>query len=712
MLSLSPDGRYLLLPALDHRAFARVPARDAGRGAASAAACGAPTAADDFWSWRGAMYRAARARSRVDRARQPRRVPRAPRRPACAPSASSTTSTTSPTARRTTSAPSMSDAVVARRAKPRASASRSSASRITAPARVAPRSRSSAGSATPTVDDVLRDVDALRAKYKDDPDVRVGLAPHSVRAVPPQWIAELGAYAARHALPFHMHVAEQPPRDRRVRRRDGQAARRAARRPRRALESRSSRCMPRTSRRTRRSCSAPRERSRASARRPRRDLGDGLPDLGALRAAGARLCTGHRQPRHHRPDRRSARARDARAPAHRHSASRSSRRRAGTPAEELWRAGSIEGALACGFADAGGTLRIRRDHPGARARPAKRPSSTRSSSEAAARWSRASSKAEPQRIAHAGVVLLEREEIELAETFATPAFDVAQDGAMHGELEADLVLERRVQAAVLEREGEREVGRRSRARAACRVCRRSSGVAKAPVVNASRSTSRASPRALAERQHAGERDEVMRADAVEHDLERLALADAAGMDQLLAEHREIGRTRSTDGDRSAHERDAARRCRAGRTEPLTGASTKRAPCFSARWPAATAALRPMVDMSTSTGRGLRCSRANVGEHAVASFEDRGERLGVAEHRDDDVGAVARSRAGVGQAVAPSFASAFSGPRVRLYTRTAKPASTRRAAMGRPMPPSPTNATVCFARASGRRRRHAGRDRDA
>lgn len=31
------------------------------------------------------------------------------------------------------------------------------------------------------------------------------------------------------------------------------------------------------------------------------------------------------------------------------------------PAEDLWRAGSIEGAVACGFDDAGRTLPIRRD---------------------------------------------------------------------------------------------------------------------------------------------------------------------------------------------------------------------------------------------------------------------------------------------------------------------------------------------------------------
>jgi hypothetical protein len=38
--------------------------------------------------------------------------------------------------------------------------------------------------------------------------VRVGVAPHSVRAVPAPWITALHAYARAHALPFHMHVAE------------------------------------------------------------------------------------------------------------------------------------------------------------------------------------------------------------------------------------------------------------------------------------------------------------------------------------------------------------------------------------------------------------------------------------------------------------------------------------------------------------------------
>ena len=40
--------------------------------------------------------------------------------------------------------------------------------------------------------------------------MRVGLAPHSVRACPRDWLEELGAYAARESLPLHVHADEQP----------------------------------------------------------------------------------------------------------------------------------------------------------------------------------------------------------------------------------------------------------------------------------------------------------------------------------------------------------------------------------------------------------------------------------------------------------------------------------------------------------------------
>ena len=40
--------------------------------------------------------------------------------------------------------------------------------------------------------------------------VRVGCAPHSVRACPPDWLEEIGAYAERERLPLHVHADEQP----------------------------------------------------------------------------------------------------------------------------------------------------------------------------------------------------------------------------------------------------------------------------------------------------------------------------------------------------------------------------------------------------------------------------------------------------------------------------------------------------------------------
>lgn len=52
----------------------------------------------------------------------------------------------------------------------------------------------------------LSAVDALSGSYVGDPFVKVGLAPHSVRAVPREW---LQAVAGRDEV-VHMHVAEQP----------------------------------------------------------------------------------------------------------------------------------------------------------------------------------------------------------------------------------------------------------------------------------------------------------------------------------------------------------------------------------------------------------------------------------------------------------------------------------------------------------------------
>jgi formimidoylglutamate deiminase len=40
--------------------------------------------------------------------------------------------------------------------------------------------------------------------------IHVGVAPHSVRACPREWLEELGRYASDHELPLHVHADEQP----------------------------------------------------------------------------------------------------------------------------------------------------------------------------------------------------------------------------------------------------------------------------------------------------------------------------------------------------------------------------------------------------------------------------------------------------------------------------------------------------------------------
>jgi formimidoylglutamate deiminase len=51
----------------------------------------------------------------------------------------------------------------------------------------------------------LRQVEQLRAR-----GLAVGLAPHSVRACPADWLEEIGRYAVAEGLPLHVHADEQP----------------------------------------------------------------------------------------------------------------------------------------------------------------------------------------------------------------------------------------------------------------------------------------------------------------------------------------------------------------------------------------------------------------------------------------------------------------------------------------------------------------------
>jgi formimidoylglutamate deiminase len=56
-----------------------------------------------------------------------------------------------------------------------------------------------------SVAEYLRELEALRSE-----GIRVGLAPHSVRACPSDALLELGRYALEHDLPLHVHADEQP----------------------------------------------------------------------------------------------------------------------------------------------------------------------------------------------------------------------------------------------------------------------------------------------------------------------------------------------------------------------------------------------------------------------------------------------------------------------------------------------------------------------
>jgi formiminoglutamate deiminase len=199
----------------------------------------------------------------------------------------------------------------------------------------------------PDVEWMLRDVDALRARYADDPRVRVGLAPHSVRAVSKEWILACAEHSATHRLPLHMHVSEV----------QGEVDECIAEHGARPLELIAS-CGALSERFVAvhgTNLSASESKLLGDARgfvcacpTTERDLGDGLAEIATLRDAGVRLCLGidshivtdamedlraletHERLRLRR--RVTFEPRDAR-----------------TPAEQLVREGSAHGALAIGF---------------------------------------------------------------------------------------------------------------------------------------------------------------------------------------------------------------------------------------------------------------------------------------------------------------------------------------------------------------------------
>jgi len=209
-----------------------------------------------------------------------------------------------------------------------------------------------------SLDDALRDVEELSSRYANDEDVRIGIAPHSVRAVPPSWLRPIAELANERALPLHMHVAEQPAEiaaclDETSMRPVELLAKEGVLGPRFVavhathLEAHEARLLGEAKAFA---CLCP---------TTERDLGDGLPDLTALREAGVRICTGVDS--HVLTDpfedmrgielgerlRTQKRVTD--------------RGAEGTLAERLWLSASHEGARAIGFPSVEGKVELRRD---------------------------------------------------------------------------------------------------------------------------------------------------------------------------------------------------------------------------------------------------------------------------------------------------------------------------------------------------------------
>lgn len=199
----------------------------------------------------------------------------------------------------------------------------------------------------PSVERVIDDLDALRARWQHDARVRVGVAPHSVRAVPAAWITALHGYAKRHAMPFHMHVAEV----------EGEVVACLEEHGRRPVELLAELgVLDERFVAVHATNLAPHEARLLGEARAfaclcpttERDLGDGLADVAALRDAGVRLCTGVDSHVTSDPI-EEARALET------HERLRLRRRvtfappDGRTPAEQLLVEGTVHGALACGW---------------------------------------------------------------------------------------------------------------------------------------------------------------------------------------------------------------------------------------------------------------------------------------------------------------------------------------------------------------------------
>lgn len=142
-----------------------------------------------------------------------------------------------------------------------------------------------------SIDRALEDVETLRARWAGDPRVKIGLAPHSLRAVTRSSFAACVRFADERGLPLHAHVSE-------VLREVRECLAEHGRRPVEVLADLGA-LGPRFTavHATHLSPAEVAAFGRAGAtacvcRTTERDLGDGFPDVSGLVRAGARIATG------------------------------------------------------------------------------------------------------------------------------------------------------------------------------------------------------------------------------------------------------------------------------------------------------------------------------------------------------------------------------------------------------------------------------------
>ena len=207
------------------------------------------------------------------------------------------------------------------------------------------------------VDTALADVEKLWTEYADAPDVRIAVAPHSVRAVPPEWLSAIGTFAARRKIPVHMHIAEQ----------SSEVEACVAATQKRPLELVASHGLVNERfvavHATHISEQEAKLLGDAKAfaclcPSTERDLGDGLANVTAMVNAGVRLCVGVDSHVLTSPleDLRCVELGERLRTGQRNVLDFADQ----STAEALWKIGSTEGAEACGFEDNGGRVRIDR----------------------------------------------------------------------------------------------------------------------------------------------------------------------------------------------------------------------------------------------------------------------------------------------------------------------------------------------------------------